>query len=452
MGRLFGTDGVRGVANEGLTCEMAMQIGRATAQVLSTGRRRPIVAVGMDPRVSSDMLSCALMAGLCSVGADVISLGVVPTPAVAYLVMKYKADAGVMISASHNSSEFNGIKIFSGDGYKLPDELEERIEGLVLDHRRETPPPTALGAEIGKVSYRHSACKDYVDHLKSTVSHTLSGMRLAVDCANGSASVTARKLFSELGAECDFLFDEPDGVNINDGCGSTHMEALRAHVLEHGLEAGVAFDGDADRCLMIDSKGNLLDGDYIMAICAIDMKLRGKLNKNTVVGTVMTNLGFIKFCEENGINFIATKVGDRFVLEEMLQEEYDFGGEQSGHVIFRDFATTGDGELTAIQLLSLLKRQGKQLADMEGIMARFPQKMVNVHVSPEGRLSFYTDPDVREEIDRAKGELGKDGRIVVRLSGTEPLVRVMVEGADGEKIEKLADRVAQVIRERLADR
>ena len=449
MGRLFGTDGVRGVANVGLTCELALQIGRAAAEVLSTGRRRPVVVVGMDPRISSDMLANALTAGLCSIGADVIALGVVPTPAVAYLLVKYKADAGVMVSASHNSSEFNGIKIFSGDGYKLPDELEERIETLVLDGHNAALRSCAVGGEIGRVTIAKNACKDYVDHLKSTVSYSLEGMRLAVDCANGSASATAVELFSGLGATCDFLFHEPNGVNINDNCGSTHMEALRRHVLEHGLEAGVAFDGDADRCLMIDGEGNLFDGDYIMAICARDMKQRGKLNKHTVVGTIMTNLGFIKFCEQNDISFIATKVGDRFVLEEMLLEEYDFGGEQSGHVIFRDFATTGDGQLTAIQLLSLLKRQNMQLSEMADILQRFPQRMVNVTVSPEGRLSFYTDPEVKAAIERAKQALGKEGRIVVRLSGTEPLVRIMVEGTSAEQIEQLGDEVAATIRERL---
>lgn len=452
MGSLFGTDGVRGIANDVLTCEMAMQIGRATAGVLTrSNRRRPLIVVGMDPRLSSDMLSSALTAGLCSVGADVISLGVVPTPAVAYLVVKYKADAGVMISASHNSSEFNGIKIFSGDGYKLPDEMEEQIEMAVLDRSREAV-PLAKPVDIGKVSYRPQACKDYVDHLKSTVSYSLDGLRIAVDCANGAASKTARKLFTELGAECDYLFESPDGININHECGSTHMEALRLHVMENNLDAGVAFDGDADRCLMIDSQGNLFDGDFIMAICALDMKQRGKLNRNTVVGTIMTNLGFIRFCEENGLAFVSTKVGDRFVLEEMLLEEYDFGGEQSGHVIFRDFATTGDGQLTAIQLLSILKREKKQLSELWSIMERYPQKMINVKVTPEGRLSFYTNHEIKHVIEQAKKALGPDGRIVVRVSGTEPLIRVMVEGKDPQIIDALSEQVAEVIRSELAER
>ncbi|MDL2206406.1 phosphoglucosamine mutase [Eubacteriales bacterium OttesenSCG-928-N13] len=450
MGRLFGTDGVRGVANETLTCELAMQIGRATAQVLSgNSRRRPVFAVGMDPRISSDMLSFSITAGLCSVGADVLVLGVVPTPAVAYLVGKYKADAGIMISASHNSSEFNGIKIFSGDGYKLPDELEERIESIVLDKVDIAQP--AAAADIGKVTYKTSAVKDYVDHLKSTVSHSLDGLRIAVDCANGSASVSAEKLFTDLGADCTILSNEPDGLNINRDCGSTHMEALRSYVIEHKLDAGIAFDGDADRCLCVDGNGELLDGDFIMAICALDMKRRGKLNRNTVVGTIMTNLGFIKFCEQNDMSFIATKVGDRFVLEEMLLEEYDFGGEQSGHVIFRDFATTGDGQLTAIQLLSLLRREGKQLSEMKQIMTRYPQCMINVKVMPKGKLAFYTDPDVKQAIDNAKRALGKDGRVVVRVSGTEPLIRIMVEGLDETTIQDTAESIARVARERLCN-
>jgi len=448
MGRLFGTDGVRGVANEGLTCELATQIGRAAAiAVTGNARRRSVFAVGMDPRLSSDMLSSSLTAGLCSMGADVLLLGVIPTPAVAYLVGKYKADAGIMISASHNASEFNGIKIFSGDGNKLPDALEEQIETIVLDGAGSIHPASA--ENIGKVTYKTGAVKDYVDHLKSTVSHALTGLHIAVDCANGAASATAQKLFTELGAEVEMLFDQPDGLNINQDCGSTHIEALRAYVAERALDAGVAFDGDADRCLCVDAEGYLFDGDLIMAICALDMKSRGKLNHNTVVGTVMTNFGFTKFCEQNGIGFTATKVGDRFVLEEMLQEEYDFGGEQSGHLIFRDFATTGDGELTAIQLLSLLRRENKQLKDMRGVMTRFPQRMINVQVTPEGKLGFYTDHELKQAIEAAKKELGNDGRVLVRVSGTEPLIRVMTEGQDERQIERVASNLAELVHTRL---
>lgn len=448
MGRLFGTDGVRGVANEKLTCELAMSLGRAAAGVLSdNARRRPIFAIGMDPRISSEMLACAMAAGLCSVGADVYQLGVVPTPAVPFLVGKYKADAGVMISASHNSAEFNGIKLFSGDGYKLPDELEEQIETIVLDGV--SAPRLSECRDIGRVTVKSNAVKDYVDHLKSTIPVSLTGMSVAVDCANGAASVTARRLFTELGADCHILCDRPDGLNINQECGSTHLETLREYVLAHGLDIGVAFDGDADRCLCVDGNGNSVDGDFIMAICALDMFKRGKLEKNTVVGTIMANMGFGRFCEENGIRMITTKVGDRYVLEEMLLEEYSFGGEQSGHIIFRDFATTGDGQLTAIQLLSLLKRENMTLEQAAKVMTRYPQVMINVRVSHEGKLKFYMDPEVKAAIETAKGELGRDGRLVVRVSGTEPLIRVMAESLDEDRMNRVAEQVARVIRERL---
>lgn len=451
MGRLFGTDGVRGIANTELTCERAMEIGRAAATVLADGcRRRPTFVIGCDTRASSDMLGSALIAGLCSVGADVIQLGVVPTPAVAYLVGLYKADAGVMISASHNPAEFNGIKIFSGNGLKLPDMLEERIEEIVLDKIRSMATP--IGGEVGKLTYAKDAAADYVRHVKSTAHCCLEGLKIAIDCANGSASVTAPTLFRELGADVHVLHSAPDGVNINRDCGSTHMESLSEYVVKNGLDCGVAFDGDADRCLCVDEKGNLIDGDRIMAICALDLNNRGKLNRSTVVGTIMTNFGFGKFCEANGLRFVATKVGDRYVLEEMLLENYSFGGEQSGHIIFRDFATTGDGQLTAVQLLIMMKTQGKSLSELASVMIRYPQTMVNLKISPEGKIAFYNDPEVNRVIQEATEELGKNGRIVVRPSGTEPLIRVMVEGMDEEQITEVAGRVASVITERLGNR
>lgn len=450
MGRLFGTDGVRGIANTELTCERAMEIGRAAATVLADGcRRRPIFVIGSDTRASSDMLGAALIAGLCSVGADVIQLGVVPTPAVAYLVGKYKADAGVMISASHNPAEFNGIKIFSGNGLKLPDMLEERIEEIVLDKIR--PMATPIGGEVGKLTYATDAVKDYIAHIKSSAYYSLDGMHVAIDCANGSASATAPTLFRELGADVHVLNSLPDGVNINRECGSTHMDALAKYVVENKLDCGIAFDGDADRCLCVDEMGNLIDGDMIMAICALDLKNRGKLNRQTVVGTIMTNFGFGKFCEANDLRFVATKVGDRYVLEEMLLEDYSFGGEQSGHIIFRDFATTGDGQLTATQLLTLMKVEGKSLSSLASVMTRYPQTMVNCKISAEGKIAFYNDPEVNAALDAAKKELGKTGRIVVRPSGTEPLIRVMVEGMDSEQIERIANSVAQVIMDRLGN-
>ncbi|HIU32520.1 MAG TPA: phosphoglucosamine mutase [Candidatus Caccousia avistercoris] len=449
MGRLFGTDGVRGIANSELTCEMAMNIGRAAAMVLTDeDRRHPKILIGKDTRKSSDMLEAAITAGLCSVGANVVQLGVVPTPAVAFLVGKYKADAGIVLTASHNPCEFNGIKIFSGDGYKLPDALEEQIEAIVLDHA--AVPPAPVGGDLGTVSAAPNVVRDYVDHVKSTVPFSLDGLRIAIDCANGASSRTAERLFTELGAECHMLFDSPNGVNVNENCGSTHMEALMAYVKEHQLDAGVAFDGDADRCLAVDENGCLVDGDFVMAICAADMKSRGKLEKSTVVGTIMTNMGFNRFCDQNDMHFAATKVGDRYVLEEMLLEGYNFGGEQSGHVIFLDFATTGDGQMTAAQLLSIMRRREAKLSSLATVMQRYPQVMVNVTTSPEGKLRFYTDAEVKECIEKAKTALGKSGRIVVRPSGTEPLLRVMVEGEDEEQISVLANQVADVLRTRLA--
>ena len=448
MGRLFGTDGARGVANTELTCEMAMNIGRAAAMVLTNdSRMRPKILIGKDTRISSDMLENALAAGLCSVGADVVTLGVVPTPAVAFLIGKLKADAGIMISASHNPCEFNGIKIFSGDGYKLPDDLEERIESLILGEA--ALPPLPADSDLGTVSHAPNALRDYIDHVKSTVHFSLTGLEIALDCANGSSAMTAETLFTELGAKVHMLHDEPNGTNINDNCGSTHMESLVEYVKTHKVDAGIAFDGDADRCLAVDENGEVIDGDFIMAICGLDMKSRGKLNKDCIVGTIMTNLGFVKCCEANGIHFEATKVGDRYVLEEMLLENYSFGGEQSGHVIFRDFATTGDGQLTAAQLLSILKQREAKLSSLKTVMERYPQTMVNIKVSPEGKLAFHTAPKVKKAIQQATATLNGEGRVIVRPSGTEPLLRVMVEGRDLTLIEKLANDISEVIKEEL---
>lgn len=446
MGRLFGTDGVRGIAGEDMTCELAMAIGRAAAEVLTYGRRRrPLVVLGKDTRISSDMLGAALAAGLCSVGADVIDLGVVSTPAVAYLVGKYKADAGVMISASHNPYRFNGIKIFNGDGFKLPDAMEEQIEYLI----EKNDFIYAKGENLGQINYYTTAARDYMEHLKRTIPYSLQGLKIVVDCANGSASATARTLFEELGANAVILNDKPNGENINENCGSTHLEMLQASVLEHAADAGVAFDGDADRCLFVDETGQVIDGDMIMAMCGLDMQQRGKLRKSTIVGTVLTNLGFVNFCKENGLEFAATKVGDRYVLEEMEQEGYMLGGEQSGHIIFRDFATTGDGQLTALQLLCLLKQSKKPLSKLAKVMTRMPQVMENVEVSGEGKLEFYNNDVIKEAIQQQKELMGENGRVLVRVSGTEPLIRVMVEGSDKEGILKIAQHLAQLIKQEL---
>lgn len=449
MGRLFGTDGARGVANTELTIELAMNIGKAAAMVLTdnTSGKHPKVLIGKDTRISSDMLEGALIAGLCSVGADVVLLGAVPTPTVAYLVKKYHADAGIMISASHNPFEFNGIKIFSGDGYKLPDALEEEIEAIVIDHAKPYPQPTGDG--LGRVTRSETAIDDYIEHIVETVAYRLDGMRIAIDCSNGSSAVTAEKLFTKLGAECHMLADKPDGININNNCGSTHMDGLKKFVVENKLDLGVAFDGDADRCLAVDENGNMIDGDFIMAICALDLASRNKLSKRTAVGTVMSNMGFGRFCADNNLKFVSTDVGDRYVLEAMLREGYNFGGEQSGHVIFLDYATTGDGQLTAAQLLSLINRREAKLSSISTLMTRYPQILINVKVTPEGKIGFYKNQAIKDKIEQVRTELGDDGRILVRMSGTEPLVRVMLEGLDKALIERLANETADLIKEKI---
>lgn len=449
MGRLFGTDGVRGIANQELTCELAMKIGRAAAAVLASDSRRTGFVIGMDPRASSGMLAAAMAAGICSAGGDVQMLGVVPTPAVAYLAGVYGADAGIMISASHNSAEYNGIKLFSGDGFKLPDETEEQIEALVSD---ETYMDTlATGSAVGRVTDREDAADVYVEHLLKTTPLSPEGVSLAVDCANGAASATARKLFSALGADCRILNDGPDGMNINERCGSTHMDDLRRYVVENRLDMGVAFDGDADRCMCVDGDGNIVDGDFMMTIFAKDMLERGKLHKNTVVGTVMSNFGLSRFCEENGIRLVRADVGDRYVLEEMLKNDYSFGGEQSGHLIFREYATTGDGQLTAIRLIDLLKRQKLSLAEAASIMKRFPQVMMNVGVRQEGKARLHTDPVIMDAMESEKSRLGDEGRLLVRASGTEPLIRVMAEGFDEYRIRACVERIARLIADRLSE-
>ena len=447
MSRLFGTDGVRGVANRELTCEMAMKLGRAAAMVLTeTTRHKPHVVIGMDTRISSEMLEAAMAAGLCSVGADVVRLGVVPTPAVAYLVKLYDADAGVMISASHNPVEYNGIKIFNSEGYKLSDELEERIEAIVLDGVRTPPAPT--GGNVGRISDAKTAVRDYITHVAGTIVEPLSGLRIAVDCANGSASATAPLLFARLGAECEIIHANPDGTNINDGCGSTHIDSLRQFVTENGCDVGVAFDGDADRCLAVDEKGEVLDGDKLIAIFAHDMQGRGILPQDTAVVTVLSNMGFFRFADQNGIHVATTTVGDRYVLEKMRRHGYAIGGEQSGHIIFLHHATTGDGELTAVQLLAILHASGKQTSELGRVMETYPQVMVNVRVESPKRAGLVDDPVVQQAVEAARGELEGDGRVLLRASGTEPLIRVMVEGRDTGLIQRLADAIAGKVAER----
>ena len=456
IGRLFGTDGARGIANTEITCELAMQIGRATAMVLARqGDVRPRVLIGMDTRASSQMLEAAIASGLCSVGADVMLLGELPTPAVAYLVRKYSYDAAVMISASHNPCEYNGIKIFQGNGYKLPDSLEDEIESIILDKAQ--MPPIKVGGDVGRISRSSTAVIDYVDYLYSIASDELSGcgfdkitdLRIAIDCSNGAASSVAPSLFMPLCDDCFFLSSNPDGTNINHNCGSTHLEALKEYVIRNRCDVGLAFDGDADRFLAVDEKGNIVDGDKLIAIFSKQMKSEGKLRNNTAVVTVMSNMGFFRFCDDNDIRCEQTKVGDRYVLERMLEGDYNIGGEQSGHIIFRDHASTGDGQLSALKLLCIMKKTGKPLSELADDMRTYPQTLINVKVSELGKVRFPRDEEIKKAITVAEKELGEDGRVLVRVSGTEPLVRVMIEGKEERRINALAQDIARVIKERL---
>ncbi|MBQ2676512.1 MAG: phosphoglucosamine mutase [Clostridia bacterium] len=445
MGRLFGTDGARGVANTELSCEIAMNIGRAAALVLSKHTEsKPRVLIGMDTRISGQMLESALVAGLCSVGADVVLVGVVSTPATAFLIKELNCTAGVMISASHNPCEYNGIKLFDKDGYKLPDEIEEEIEAIVLDKAVEVPTP--IKGDLGRVERNNDAVDIYIKHLISTTDERFNGMKVALDCANGSSSVSAEKLFTALGAECCMLSDKPDGVNINENCGSTHIENLCEYVKANGCDLGLAFDGDADRCLAVDSEGNLVDGDKMIAISAMDMKNRGVLSNNTAVMTVMSNLGFFRFAENNGITALKTKVGDRYVLEEMRKGGHCIGGEQSGHIIYLDYASTGDGQLSGLQLMAIMKRTGKSLKELATVMETYPQVIVNVKTTNEIKSSYADNEQIKATIKAVEEKLGNDGRVLVRASGTEPLIRVMLEGKDQEQIGVYANQIADVIR------
>ncbi len=450
MGRLFGTDGVRGIANKDLTNELAMKIGAAAATVLLEEAKsaKPTVLIGRDTRASGDMLEAALTSGLCSVGCNVLSVGIVPTPAVAYLVGKYECEAGIMISASHNPCEYNGIKIFQKTGYKLDDAIEDEIESIILDDSR--IPDYKTGGDVGNRLFSKNAIKDYIEHVVSTTDVRFDGMTIALDCANGSASVCAKDIFTALGAKCIMLSDTPDGVNINDNCGSTHPEELMRFVKSASLDLGLAFDGDADRMLAVDENGELVDGDKVIAICSKRMKEEGSLKDDTAVVTVMSNMGFFKFCDENEIKCARTAVGDRYVLERMLKDGYNIGGEQSGHVIFLDYATTGDGELTGVQLIKTLVKTGKKLSELASVMTVYPQVLINVKVSPEGKAKYNNDEYIIAATQKAEMELMGDGRVLVRVSGTEPLVRVMLEGKDIDHITRLGNDIADVVRERLS--
>lgn len=444
MARLFGTDGVRGVANEELTPLLAMQLGQAGATVLTKeNEHRPTIMVGCDTRISGDMLANALMAGICSVGANAVYVGVIPTPAVAYLTKKYKVEAGVVISASHNPVEFNGIKFFDGNGYKLPDSMEDEIEALIRNGMQGVEMPT--GSRVGKIKYRTDAREEYINHAIQSVPVDLSGLKIVVDCAEGASFYTSVEALRELGANVVPIHNMPDGTNINSNCGSTHMEELQARVVYEKANVGLAFDGDADRLLAVDENGAIVDGDQIMAVVGNHMRNQGKLKKDTIVATVMSNLGFFQMGEREKLHMEQTKVGDRYVLERMREIGASLGGEQSGHVIFMDENTTGDGLLSALHLLEVMVDTGKPLSELASIMTVMPQALVNARVPNHKKDKYMEYPEIAGAIDELNRKFAGDGRVLIRPSGTEPKVRVMIEGRDQKMIDEEAHKLADLI-------
>ena len=442
MSRLFGTDGVRGLVNEFLTPELAYHLGRAAASYFGQSVERPTFLIGRDTRISGGMLENALASGICAVGGDVIILGEAPTPAIAYLVRQKGCTAGVVISASHNPYPDNGIKFFDGNGFKLPDAVEDEIEKLCTESADDCLPRPTDG-DIGRITYHQDWVQEYVNFVVST-SDTLTGLKVVYDGAHGAASYVGPKILRQLGAEVVAINVEPTGTNINDNAGSTHLEGLQEAVLREGAQVGIANDGDADRCLMVDEKGQVLDGDQIMLLCGLHLKEQGKLKDNMIVGTVMSNIGFHKAAKELGMQTCSTAVGDRYVLEKMLADGYSIGGEQSGHVIFLDYNSTGDGLLTAVQTLSIMKEKGKSLSELAGLMTKYPQLLVNVRVLT--KAGWETNTAIQDVIREAEEELGSNGRILVRPSGTEPLIRVMAEGPDQDQLDELCNRIGDVIR------
>ncbi|WP_225802477.1 phosphoglucosamine mutase [Streptomyces sp. NK15101] len=451
MGRLFGTDGVRGVANADLTAELALGLSVAAAHVLAEAGtfegHRPTAVVGRDPRASGEFLEAAVVAGLASAGVDVLRVGVLPTPAVAHLTGVLGADLGVMLSASHNAMPDNGIKFFARGGHKLADELEDKIEAVYEEHRTGAPWERPTGAGVGRVRDFGEGFETYVSHLLSVLPNRLDGLKIVLDEAHGAAAHVSPEAFSRAGAQVVTIGAEPDGLNINDGCGSTHLELLKAAVVEHGADLGIAHDGDADRCLAVDAAGNEVDGDQILAVLALAMREAGTLRGDTVVATVMSNLGFKLAMEREGLNLVQTAVGDRYVLESMKENGYALGGEQSGHVIVLDHATTGDGTLTGLMLAARVAATGKSLADLAGVMERLPQILVNVKDVDKSRVT--TSGELAAAVTAAERELGSTGRVLLRPSGTEPLVRVMVEAADIEQARAVAQRLADVVKSAL---
>ena len=447
MGKLFGTDGVRGIANKDLSSDLAYKLGRVGGYFLTKGKKRPKMVVGMDTRISGDMLEGALSAGLNSAGIDVLYLGVLPTPAVACLIKILDADGGVMITASHNPVEYNGIKFFNEYGLKLTDEMENSIEEYILNNIDIDYQP--ISGDLGRKIRVENPVRKYMDYLKDTIDVDLTGMKIAVDCGNGATYKAAPELLHELGAQVYVIHNDPNGININVNCGSTKPEEIQKLVLETGADAGLSFDGDADRLIASDENGNIVDGDHVLAICGTCMKENGKLKSNTIVGTVMSNLGLDICLKENNIDIIKTKVGDRYVLEEMLNGGHSLGGEQSGHIIFLDYNTTGDGLLTAIQLLSVIKQKNLKLSKLAEIMISMPQVLINAHVSDEKKNNYLEDEDIKNKIEEIEKHFDKKGRVLIRPSGTEPLVRVMIEGENQEEINQYATELSKLIEQRL---
>ncbi len=443
MGRMFGTDGVRGIANTELTSRIAYDLGKAGAYVLTEGTHKPIILVGKDTRISGDMLESALVAGILSMGAEAVCVGVIPTPAIAYLTRKYGADAGVMISASHNPVEYNGIKFFDNKGYKLSDELEDTIQSVIESNFKDISIP--VGGDLGRRIREEAAEEDYIEFAKSTVDVDFKGMKIALDCANGASYKVAVETFRSLGAEVVVINNDPDGVNINKNCGSTHPEELMDYVVRKECDLGLAFDGDADRCLAVDEKGNLINGDFIMAVCGKSLKKQSRLKDNVVVVTVMSNLGLDIALQKEEIKTVKTKVGDRYVLEEMVKNGYKLGGEQSGHVIFLDFNTTGDGLVTGLQLASVVKKSGKKLSELASMMKELPQVLANAKVPNDKKDIHEKDEEIVSEIKKIEGALHGCGRVLIRPSGTEPLVRVMLEGENQQEIDEMAHNLAKLI-------
>ncbi|MDT9681769.1 phosphoglucosamine mutase [Streptomyces sp. TRM76323] len=448
MGRLFGTDGVRGVANADLTAELALGLSVAAAHVLAEAGtfegHRPTAVVGRDPRASGEFLEAAVVAGLASAGVDVLRVGVLPTPAVAYLTGSLGADLGVMLSASHNAMPDNGVKFFARGGHKLADELEDRIEAVYQQHRTGEPWDRPTGAGVGRVKDYGQGADDYVAHLLSVLPNRLDGLKVVLDEAHGAASRVSPDAFARAGAEVVTIGAAPDGLNINDGCGSTHLDMLKAAVVEHGADLGIAHDGDADRCLAVDHTGTEVDGDQILAVLALAMREAGTLRGDAVVATVMSNLGFKLAMEREGLRLVQTAVGDRYVLEEMKERGYALGGEQSGHVIVLDHATTGDGTLTGLLLAARVAATGRRLAELAGVMERLPQVLINVKNVDKSRVN--TSAELGIAVADAERALGSTGRVLLRPSGTEPLVRVMVEAADIEQARSVAGQLADAVK------